>query len=65
VSFRVTLDGEAPGASHGDDVSEDGSGVVSEPRLYQLIRQHGRVEEHTFEVTFLEPGIEAYVFTFG
>jgi thiol-disulfide isomerase/thioredoxin len=65
VRFRVSLDGEAPGASHGTDVDEQGNGVVSEPRLYQLIRQHGRIEEHTFEITFLEPGIEAYVFTFG
>jgi thiol-disulfide isomerase/thioredoxin len=65
VSFRVSLDGEAPGASHGTDVDAQGNGVVSDPRLYQLIRQHGRIEEHTFEITFLEPGVEAYVFTFG
>jgi thiol-disulfide isomerase/thioredoxin len=65
VSFRVTLDGEAPGASHGDDVNEDGNGVVSEPRLYQLIRQPGRIEDRTFEISFLDPGIEASVFTFG
>jgi thiol-disulfide isomerase/thioredoxin len=65
VRFRVSLDGEAPGASLGIDVDEQGNGVVSEPRLYQLIRQHGRIEEHTFEITFLEPGVEAYVFTFG
>ena len=65
VRFRVSLDGEAPGASHGTDVDEQGNGVVSEPRLYQLIRQPGRIEGHTFEITFLEPGIEAYVFTFG
>jgi hypothetical protein len=65
VRFRVSLDGEAPGASHGTDVDDKGEGVASEPRLYQLIRQSGRVEERTFEITFLEPGIEAYVFTFG
>jgi thiol-disulfide isomerase/thioredoxin len=65
VGFRVSLDGEAPGSSHGTDVDEQGNGVVSEPRLYQLIRQHGRIEEHTFEITFLERGVEAYVFTFG
>jgi len=65
VRFRVSLDGEAPGASHGTDVDEQGNGVVSEPRLYQLVRQPGRIEEHTFEITFPEPGIEAYVFTFG
>jgi thiol-disulfide isomerase/thioredoxin len=65
VPFRVSLDGEAPGASHGTDVDEAGTGAVSNPRLYQLIRQSGRVEERTFEITFLEAGIEAYVFTFG
>ena len=63
--FRVSLDGEAPGASHGIDVDEQGNGVVSEPRLYQLVRQPGRIEEHTFEITFPAPGVEAYVFTFG
>jgi thiol-disulfide isomerase/thioredoxin len=65
VRFRVSLDGDEPGASHGGDIDENGAGVVSEPRLYQLIRQPGRIEEHTFEITFLEPGVEAYVFTFG
>jgi thiol-disulfide isomerase/thioredoxin len=65
VPFRVTLDGEAPGDSHGGDVDAQGNGVVSEPRLYQLVRQPGRIEDRTFEITFLEPGIEASVFTFG
>lgn len=63
--FRVLLDGESPGAAGGIDVEADGSGTVSEPRLYQLIRQRGRVAERTFEVTFLDPGVHAYVFTFG
>jgi hypothetical protein len=65
VGFRVTLDGESPGAAHGGDVDEQGNGVLSEPRLYQLIRQPGGIEDRTFEITFLEPGAEAYVFTFG
>jgi hypothetical protein len=65
VPFRVSLDGAAPGDARGTDVDEQGNGVVSEPRLYQLIRQHGRIEDHTFEITFLEHGVEAYVFTFG
>jgi hypothetical protein len=65
VRFRVTLDGDAPGDSHGLDVDDQGNGTVSEPRLYQLIRQPGRIEERTFEITFLDAGIEAYVFTFG
>ena len=63
--FRVRLDGEAPEASHGDDVDAHGDGVASEPRLYQLIRQPGRIEDRTFEIEFLDPGAQAYVFTFG
>ena len=65
VRFRVTIDGEAPGASRGGDIDEQGDGVVSEPRLYQLIRQPGRVSDRTFEITFLDPGVQVYVFTFG
>ena len=65
IPFRVLLDGEAPGASHGVDVDEDGNGVLRDGRLYQLIRQDGEVRERTLEITFLEPGVEAYVFTFG
>jgi thiol-disulfide isomerase/thioredoxin len=65
VPFRVTLDGEAPGDSHGVDVDTTGNGVAAEPRLYQLIRQPGRIDDRTFEITFLDRGIEASVFTFG
>jgi thiol-disulfide isomerase/thioredoxin len=65
VPFRISLDGEAPGDSHGTDVDQDGNGVVSEGRLYQLVRQSGPVADRTFEITFLEPAVEAYVFTFG
>ena len=65
VRFRVLVDGEAPGKSHGSDVDDLGNGVVSEQRLYQLIRQHGHIDDRTFEITFLDPGVEAYVFTFG
>ena len=65
VRFQVTIDGEAPGASRGGDIDEQGDGVVSEPRLYQLIRQPGRVSDRTFEITFLDPGVQVYVFTFG
>jgi hypothetical protein len=65
VSFRVLLDGEAPGASHGVDVDEDGNGLLEDGRLYQLVREHDTVRERTLEITFLEPGAEAYVFTFG
>jgi thiol-disulfide isomerase/thioredoxin len=65
IPFRVSLDGEAPGPSHGVDVDEDGNGELREGRLYQLVRQHDTVRERTLEVTFLEPGAEAYAFTFG
>ena len=65
VPFRVRLDGEAPGRSHGVDVDEDGNGVLAEGRLYQLVRQPGEIRERTLEITFAEPGAEAYVFTFG
>jgi thiol-disulfide isomerase/thioredoxin len=65
IAFRVLLDGEAPGPSHGVDVDEDGNGVLRGGRLYQLVRQPGAVRERTLQITFLEPGAEAYVFTFG
>jgi thiol-disulfide isomerase/thioredoxin len=65
IPFRLLLDGEAPGPSHGADVDEGGNGVLREGRLYQLLRVHDAVRERTLEITFLEPGAEAYVFTFG
>jgi len=65
IPFRLLLDGEAPGPSHGVDVDEDGNGVLRDGRLYQLVRQHDGVRERTLEITLLEPGAEAYVFTFG
>jgi thiol-disulfide isomerase/thioredoxin len=65
VRFRVGIDGQPPGAAHGTDVDDQGSGTVTEPRLYQLIRQPGPITDRTFEVTFLDPGVHAYAFTFG
>jgi thiol-disulfide isomerase/thioredoxin len=65
IPFRVLLDGEAPGASQGVDVDADGNGLLRDGRLYQLVRQHDAVRERTLEITFLEPGAEAYAFTFG
>jgi cytochrome c biogenesis protein CcdA/thiol-disulfide isomerase/thioredoxin len=65
VRFRVTLDGHAPGPDHGTDVQPDGSGTVDGQRLYQLLRQTGPVAEHTFAIEFLDPGVQAYSFTFG
>jgi thiol-disulfide isomerase/thioredoxin len=65
IPFRVLLDGEPPGLSHGVDVDQDGNGVLRDGRMYQLVRQHDTVRERTLEITFLEPGVEAYAFTFG
>jgi hypothetical protein len=61
----VFLDGEAPGTSHGVDVDEDGNSVLRDGRLYQLVRERDVVRERMLEITFLESGVEAYVFTFG
>ena len=65
IPFRVLLDGEPPGRSHGVDVDADGSGVLRDGRMYQLARAHDTVGERTLEIAFLEPGAEAYAFTFG
>ena len=65
VRFRVLLDGQPPGAAHGTDVDDAGGGTVTHPRLYQLIRQPGPITERTFQITFLDPGVQAYAFTFG
>ena len=65
VRFQVLLDGKPPGPAHGADVDDQGHGMVAEQRLYQLIRQPGPVAERTFQITFLDPGVEAYAFTFG
>ncbi len=65
IPFRVLVDGEPPGASHGVDVGEAGSGTLDYGRMYQLVREHDKVRERTLEITFLEPGAEGYAFTFG
>jgi Thioredoxin like C-terminal domain len=65
IPFRVRLDGEAPGSSHGVDIDEDGNGVLDDPRLYQLVREHDHVRDRSLEISFLASGAEAYVFTFG
>jgi cytochrome c biogenesis protein CcdA/thiol-disulfide isomerase/thioredoxin len=64
VRFKVTLDGQAPGTGHGMDTDAQGNGVVTSQRLYQLIRQDGQ-GEHTFAIQFLDPGVQAFAFTFG
>jgi thiol-disulfide isomerase/thioredoxin len=65
VPFRVLVDGEPPGGAHGDDVDEQGKGTLTQQRLHQLIRQAGRIDDRTLEITFEAPGAEAYCFTFG
>ena len=65
IPFRVLIDGHAPGRSRGVDVDEDGNGVLRDSRMYQLVRQHDAVRDRTLEIAFLEPGAEAYAFTFG
>ena len=65
VRFRVLLDGAAPGANHGADTDSNGTGTIDRQRLYQLIRQSAEVGEHVFSIEFLDPGVQAYAFTFG
>jgi thiol-disulfide isomerase/thioredoxin len=65
VRFRVLIDGQPPDAAHGVDVDDQGNGTVAEQRLHQLIRQPGPITDRTFEITFLDPGVQAYAFTFG
>jgi thiol-disulfide isomerase/thioredoxin len=65
VPFRVLVDGDSPGEAHGLDLDGQGQGTVVESRLYQLVREPGEITDRTFEITFLAPGVEAYVFTFG
>jgi len=65
VRFRLRIDGQPPGAAHGLDVDDQGNGTLSEQRLYQLIRQPQPIADRLFEIEFLDPGVEAYAFTFG
>ena len=65
VRFRVTIDGKPPGDAHGVDTNAAGEGQVTAQRLYQLIRQNGAIADRTFAIEFLDPGVQAYSFTFG
>jgi thiol-disulfide isomerase/thioredoxin len=65
VRFQVSIDGHAPGADRGSDIDPAGNGRITETRLYQLVRQSGKVKEHLFEIRFLDPGASAFAFTFG
>ena len=65
VRFKVRLDSAAPGQDHGVDSNVDGSGEMRQPRMYQLIRQKGQIKDRTFEIEFLDAGVQAFSFTFG
>jgi hypothetical protein len=65
VRFRVKLDGATPGEDHGVDCNADGAGEIRQPRMYQLIRHKGQGRDRLFEIEFLDPGAQAFSFTFG
>jgi thiol-disulfide isomerase/thioredoxin len=65
VRFRVLIDGQPPGIAHGVDVNDQGNGTVTMSRMYQLIRQAAPIVDRQFEIEFLDPGVEAFSFTFG
>jgi cytochrome c biogenesis protein CcdA/thiol-disulfide isomerase/thioredoxin len=65
IRYRVTIDGEPPGADHGADTDAAGWGMVQDARLYQLVRQNGAIADRTFEIEFFDAGVRAYAFTFG
>jgi thiol-disulfide isomerase/thioredoxin len=65
VRFRVKVNGVAPGDDHGSDSAADGTSEVRQPRMYQLIRQKGPIKDATFEIEFVDPGVDAFSFTFG
>jgi hypothetical protein len=65
VGALITVNGKAPGDAHGMDTDAEGNGVVTTQRLYQLVRSPGAVTDRTFEIPFLDPGVQAYAFTFG
>jgi cytochrome c biogenesis protein CcdA/thiol-disulfide isomerase/thioredoxin len=65
VRFRVLIDGQRPADDHGADIDANGEGSVTGQRLYQLVRQRGPIRDRTFEIQFLDPGVQAFAFTFG
>jgi len=65
VRFRVLIDGAPPGVNHGTDTDAQGNGTVTDVRLYQLLRQSGPVQDRTFTIEFLDPGVRVFSFTFG
>jgi len=65
VRFRISIDGKAPGTAHGIDVDDEGNGVITEQRMYQLVRQSGPITDREISIEFLSPGVEVFDFTFG
>jgi hypothetical protein len=65
VRFRITIDGKPPGSSHGLDVDAQGNGTVTSQKLYQLVRQRAVGGDRLFQIEFLDPGVQAFTFTFG
>ena len=65
MRFRITIDGKPPGDAHGQDTDAAGNGTVTVQRLYQLVRQSGPVRDRIFRIELLDPGVEAFAFTFG
>jgi thiol-disulfide isomerase/thioredoxin len=65
VRFRVLIDGEPPGPAHGVDIDDQGYGTLVEARMYQVIRQSKPILDRQAEIEFLDPGAEAFSFTFG
>ena len=65
TSIKLKLNGAAPGDDHGSDSGSDGTGEVRQPRMYQMVRQKGPIKDVTFEIEFLDPGVEVFSFTFG
>jgi hypothetical protein len=61
----VRIDGQPPQTGHGADVDDQGNGIVTDRRLYQLIRQPKPVTDRIFEIEFMDPGVEVFAFTFG
>jgi thiol-disulfide isomerase/thioredoxin len=65
VKFRVLIDGKSPAGANGSDIDSEGNGTVIEQRMYHLIRQSKKEEDHLFEIEFYGAGVEAFCFTFG
>jgi hypothetical protein len=65
VRFRIEVNGAAPGDDHGSDSAADGTGEVRVPQMYRVVRRKGTIEDGTFEIEFVDPGVQAFSFTFG